>query len=410
MRRIIYNFFALTIAFLVGLTTFAFWYFAPVKIQTESSSVLDIQADNLTKQILTSGEILLSENENAYNPIPSPNGFQIAYVRIGKDKFIGGLGRSTLTSEIAVMDADGNLQARQSLANAFLYGWTSDGKSLNCFRDGNYSTVSLDGKILAKGRLPENLDSSFMERVAFLPNENSVLWLQNYFTNIKNTEISQGAYSTTSEFVHSAIQSSKGEIAKYNSLLNTDALLIPSPDGRFFAIAPSFSRGGGNSNLLIYDKQKASWTNLGKFIIHPYEDWDYIKPSWNPWFADSSRLVFATAAGITISSPDGKSKQIISKPKQASGLAVPSPDGNIVAYATFDPKPMKESPDLKFWGGSQIWIVPIAANAEAHPVTHKNEDTTLDLRWLNNHELVFDRIANEQIYKKARLWKVNISQ
>lgn len=407
MRKHIYNFFVLAIAFFVGLTAFALWYFTSVKTQTDSSTLFDIQTNSPNNHKATSGEILLSETENAYNPIPSPDGFRIAYVRIGRDKFIGGLGRSTLTSEISVMDTDGNVQTQQSLASAFLYGWTSDSKSLNCFRDGDYSTISLNGKILAKGRLPENSDSSFLERVTFLPDTNSVLWLQNYFTNIKRTETSPGAYYQTSDFVRSAIQSSKGEIAKYNSLLDTDALLIPSPDGRYLAVAPSTQRSNGNQ-LLIYDIRSKTWANLGEIIIHPNDDWDYIKPTWNPWFADSSRLVFSTKSGIVISSPDGKTKKIIFQPKVANGLAVPSPDGNFIAFATFDPTPMKVRPDLKFWGGSQIWIIPVAANSEAHSVTQKNEDTTLDLRWLNNHELVFDRIADEDFYKKARLWKVNI--
>jgi hypothetical protein len=107
-----------------------------------------------------------------------------------------------------------------------------------------------------------------------------------------------------------------------------------------------------------------------------------------------------------VSSPDGKLKQTIFKPTQASGLAVPSPDGNFVAFATFEPRPMKLRDDLKFWGGSTIWVVPIAENSKARFVTQKSQDTTLSLRWLKNHALVFDRIADETFYRKARLWKV----
>ena len=411
MRKITYYFLASTIAFIIGLTAFALWYFTHSKTPIESSALPVIQNNlpNVEKSI--SGEILLSEMENAYNPIPGPDGSLIAYVRTGwgRPGEIGGLGRSNLISEIAVMNADGNVQTQKSLADAFLYDWSADGKSLNCYRDGNYSTVSIEGKVLMKGRLPLDSFSNILERVTFLPNTNSVMWLQSFFTNIKYKETSPSAYSVTSDFVSATIQSPEGEVAKRNSGLNTDALLISSPNGRYLAVASPYSKASNNS-LLIYDRQKASWTNLGKIIIHPDENWDYIKPSWNPWFADSSRLVFATTSGIVISSPDGKSKQIISKPKQANGLAVPSPDGNLVAYATFNPTPLKERPDLEFWGGSIIWIVPVTGNSTARAVTQKTEDETLSLHWLNVHELVFDRIADEEFYRKARLWKVDISK
>ena len=236
-----------------------------------------------------------------------------------------------------------------------------------------------------------------------------MIWLQNSFTNVKYKETSPGAYSITSDFVRATIQSSEGEIAKHNSRFETDALLVLSPNERYLASASPYSKRS-DSCLLVYDRQKASWTNLGKIIIHPDESWDYIKPTWNPWFADSSRLVFATTSGIVISSPDGKSKRIVSEPSQANGLAVPSPDGNFVAYATFESTPLKDRPDLKFWGGSTVWIVPVAGVSKARSVTQKNKDRTLSLRWLNNHQLVFDRIANEDFYKKAQLWKVDIAK
>jgi Tol biopolymer transport system component len=82
-------------------------------------------------------EVLLSESENAYNPIPNPDGSLIAYVRTGWDRTrgSGGGGRSNLRSEVMVMNADGTLLTREPLVDAFLYGWTPDGKYLICYRD-----------------------------------------------------------------------------------------------------------------------------------------------------------------------------------------------------------------------------------------------------------------------------------
>jgi hypothetical protein len=406
MQKFSRYFFAVGITCLICLTILAFWYSTSVNTQADSSVLPTVQTISPNSQKTIAGEILLSETENAYNPIPNSDGSLIAYVRTGwnREGGSGGFGRSNLVSEVAVMNADGNVLTKQSLADAFLQGLSSDGKSLICSRDGNYSVVSFDGKVLTAGRLPEASDfHSVSENVAFFSNTNSVLWLQNDYTNVKRTQTSPGAYSINSDFVSSAIQSSKGEVVKFNSQINVNAVLIPSPNEKYLALV-------GRNNLQVYDIQNASWTNLGEIIIHPSDDWNYIKPTWNPWFADSSRLIFLTASGIVVSSPDGKSKHTIYKPKGASGLVTPSPDGNYIAFATFEPRPMKMREDLKFWGGSQLWVVPVTENSKARFVSQKNSDTTLSLRWLNNHALIFDRIANETFYKKARLWKVEFSE
>jgi hypothetical protein len=406
MQRFAHYFFVLTGVLLVCVITLAFYYSMPIDTQADSSALPTLPTNRPNNQNIIGGEILLSETENAYNPIPSPDGSLIAYVRTGwgRHEGINGLGRSNLVSEVALMNANGNVLTKQPLADAFLQGWSSDGKYLICSRDGEYSIISPDGKVLMSEHLPERSDSyDVSERVAFLSNTNTVIWLQNYYTNIKRTQTSPASEYMTRDLVRSVIQSPKEEIAKYSSQFSVDAILISSPNEKYLALI------GGNY-LQVYDRQKASWTNLGKIIIHPADNWDYIKPTWNPWFADSSRLVFMTASGIVVSSPDGKLKQKILNPKQPSGLTVPSPDGNFIAFATFEPRPMKIREDLNFWGGSTIWVVPVAENSRARAITQKNQDTTLSLRWLNNKALVFDRIADELFYRKARLWKADVSQ
>jgi len=63
---------------------------------------------SLTVLPCTPQEILLSP-ENAYNPIPSPDGKLIAFVRTGwgREGGSGGMGRSNLVSEIGVMEHAG---------------------------------------------------------------------------------------------------------------------------------------------------------------------------------------------------------------------------------------------------------------------------------------------------------------
>jgi len=80
----------------------------------DQSSTLNEQtkADNRSAPERTTipnanAEVMLSETENACNPIPSPDGSVIAYVRTGRwEKGSGGLGRSNLRSEVMVMTYD----------------------------------------------------------------------------------------------------------------------------------------------------------------------------------------------------------------------------------------------------------------------------------------------------------------
>ena len=361
----------------------------------------------------------LSETENAYNPIPNPDGSLIAYVRTGwgRPGGSGGFGSSNLVSEVKLMNADGKILSSRMLSDAFLYGWTSDGNNLICFRDWEYSIVSPDGKILKSGHLPELSDSyDVSERVAFLSASDSILWLQNDYTNIKRTATSSSTEYMKRDFVRSVVQSSHGEVTKFDGELNSDddagfnadEMLVLSPNEKYLALIRTNPRGRDNF-LWTYDLQNKKWANLGKIIIHLDDGWDYIKPAWNPWFVDSSRLAFVSASGIVVSTPDGKSNQILIKAARA-GLATPSPDGRYIAYATFEPRPMKQQPALKFWGGSTLWVTPVAPNSKARAVTLKDKDTTYSLHWLTNHQLVFDRIADELFYRKARLWKVDIDQ
>ena len=356
-------------------------------------------------------EVQLSETENAYNPLPNPDATLIAYVRTGWGRRggSGGFGRSNLVSEVMLMSAAGKVISTKPLSDGFLYGWTPDGKYVICYRDGEYSIVSPGGTILISGRVPGWSDSfEVSERIAFLPSTGSVLWLQNFYTNVKRFAASPSSEHMTRDFVRSAIQTPRGELTRFPSRLNADEMLVPSPNERYLALIRT-APGGGSDWLWVYDRQTESWADFGAIIIHPEEGWDYMKPAWNPWFADSSRLTYLAAAGIVISSPDGKSKRIVSRPKQAAGLVVPSSDGEFIAYATFEPRPMKQRPDLKFWGGSTVWVTATAPSSKARPVTRKDSDTTYSLRWLDDRQLVFDRIADEIFYRKARLWKVEVS-
>jgi len=332
-----------------------------------------------------SSETLLSP-ENAYNPIPSPDGKYIAYVRTGwgRPGGSGGFGRSNLVSEVAIIDASGSLVSKNPVADMFLSGWTPDSTHLVCYRDSEYSLVRMNGTHSSEGRLPVPKGVIGTERVSYLPSSETVIWSRH-------------------DGFHTVIETPKGSLAQRDGWQGD--LIAPSPDGRYVAIAGGWLQ----SHLWVYNINLKNWADLGEDEIHPDRDWDYIKPSWNPWFADSSRLAYFTHdySVLSISTPDGKQRTDVQIGGPA-GFAVPSPDGQFVAYVKFEPRPQKERPDLQFWGGTRIWVVPLNGKPEPRPVTRKSLDGTYDLRWLDDHTLVFDRVADVLFYRQTRIWKAEV--
>jgi hypothetical protein len=329
-------------------------------------------------------ETLLS-TDNAYNPIPSPDGKYIAYVRTGWGTHLtigwtSSFGRSNLVSEVIAIDQNSVRTTSMPLADMFLEGRTPDSRQLVCFRDWGYALVSIDGKRVMEGRIPNDPDKPpATERVSYSPSLREVLWN-------RLIDSSLGTIETPSRTVV------REEVFRGQRV-------VPSPDGRYLAAL--------GESLRIYDLRLGSWTDLGKFTIHPDANWSYIQPHWSPWFSDGSRLVFLRNSMLVIASPGGTIKTEI-KIQGLAGLPVPSPDGQSIAYVTFDPQPMKGRPDLLFWGGTTIFVIPSSGGATARQVTKKNQDEVFDLKWLGNDILAFDRIADEDFYKHSRVWKAAV--
>jgi len=329
----------------------------------------------------------LLTTENAYNPIPSPDGKYIAYVRTGwGEKVFSSFGRSSLVSDVKIIDlADAASSPRTIAKGYFTAGWTPDSVDIVCYRDWNYSLVSIDGKQIHKGRIPNNparadLASEWAGYSAFL---GTFVW------------------SRVIDSSHGALEMPGRTVAKGKPIWN--GRVIPSPNGRYLAVF------GGNTTteLRIYDLQLQLWTDLGGITIHPDTNWSYIQPDWNPWFADSSRLVFLKNTALEIATPDGTHRTEITI-EGSAGLPTPSPDGQSIAYVTFDPRPQQGRPDLQFWGGTTILVVAALPGSPPRTVSLKNSDEVYDLKWLNNNALVFDRVADEPFYKHARIWRAAV--
>lgn len=245
-------------------------------------------------------ETILS-TDNAYNPIPSPDGRYIAYIRTGWGRLGGsvGFGRSNLVSEVMVIDQNGAAITARPLTDMFLQGWTPDGKRLICFRDGMYTLVSMEGKRTVEGstsRVPK--DYRIAEWVAYAPSLAEIVW------------------SSVAAGVGGAIATSTRTIVKQET--SRLERVIPSPDGRYLAVLGETPQ----TDLRVYDLRLASWTDFGQISIHPDKDWGYIQPNWSPWFVDGTRLVFLRNSTLIVASPDGKKKR---KSKSAVLQGFPRP-------------------------------------------------------------------------------------
>jgi len=53
-------------------------------------------------------------------------------------------------------------------------------------------------------------------------------------------------------------------------------------------------------------------------------------------------------------------------------------------------------------------VISISAGSERRPITAKISGEVYDLQWLDNGEIVFDRIADETLFHHARIWKASV--
>lgn len=334
-------------------------------------------------------ESIFSET-NAYNPIPNPSGSMVAYVRTGWGRHEGfmSLGRSNLISVTEFVDSKGHPVSRPPI-DGFADRWVSE-STLGCFRDWKFGLATEEGW-KEGGAIPGDFATGppKAERATYLKTLKTFVWLE---------------YVQSKTESRTVLQSPGGPIAEFETELRTSDLIIPSPDERYIAFADIEI-----PNLSIFDVASKKLVDLGPIRIYPtIGEWDYIKPSWDPWFRDSSMLTFAAGDGLYVASPDGERRERVGDTVIAS-LPVPSPDGRFIAYVTYTGRPRKGRPDLTFWGGATLWVVG-REDQKRERVTVPTEDTTFGLRWLNASTLIFDRISDNTFYRHARIWTATVPQ
>jgi hypothetical protein len=332
---------------------------------------------------------------DAYNPVPSPDGKLIAYDVTGPTLSpVIGFGRASLRSQVEFADSNGQ-NRRSTNIEEFLGEWLPNSGAISTYRDWRFALAGPDGakqsgsmQVVLSAYLPPPA-----ERATYLSNFGAFVWIEHddVGTKIQRT----------------VLQTSSGPIASLNVLLPLSALTVASPDQRYLAIGMPGRNSYEDQNLWVFDTEGGTWTNLGRFTIHPDPDWDYTKPSWNPWFSDSSHLAFFSGSALYVVSPDGKERRKVLDATNG-GLAIPSPDGSLIAFLTATPRPRKNRPDLSFWGGSSIFVVP-SGGGKALAITKPSDEETFDLRWLSNSSLIFDRIGETMFNKGGRIWTVSVA-
>ncbi len=326
---------------------------------------------------------------DAYQPLPSPDGKLVACVLTGmKMDGTSGFGRSHLRSNVAFVDQDGK-HLRDPKVEGFLGEWLPDSSAVSSYRDWHFGLVTPEGS-QKNGAIPQrDMPNSPQgaERAQYIPAFDGFVWIEH------SDEITY-------------LKTINGPVATFDGLLPSEAMIMPSPDGRYLAIGGKTPYEWEDRNFWIYDIEKKTWKDLGPFSVHPDKDWDYIKPNWNPWFSDSVHLALSSGSSLYIVRADGTGRRELWPAKNA-GLPVPSPDGRWIAYATFTPRPAQHRPDLQFWGGSTIWVISTEGGTPRQ-VTLPSKDETFDLRWLTNSSLIFDRIGEGFFNPHARIWTVPV--
>jgi Tol biopolymer transport system component len=328
---------------------------------------------------------------DAYQPVPSPDGKLVAYVLTGmKMDGTSGMGRSHLRSNVAFADQTGK-NLRDPNFEGFLGEWLPDSSAVSSYRDWRFSLLTPEGS-QKNGAIPQRDTPNSRpgaERAQYVSAFNGFVWIEH-----------------AGEITY--LKTINGPVATFNGLLPSEALIMPSPDGRYLAIAGKTPYLWEDRNLWIYDIEKKTWKGLGPLSVHPDPNWDYIKPNWNPWFSDSVHLAFFSDSSLYTIRADGTERRELWPAKNA-GLPVPSPDGKLIAYVTFAPRLAQHRTDLQFWGGSTIWVISSEGGAPRQ-VTLPSKDETYDLRWLTNSSLIFDRIGEGLFNPHARIWTVPVGR
>lgn len=337
--------------------------------------------------LCASAQIQLSD-ENAYNPVPSPDAKTIAAVRTGwGNGLFAGLGRSHLVSEVITLDRSGRLLTPKPLGVSFIAEWSKAG--IVSFRDWSYSLLPADGGTVQKGRICRAPSLRYpnpkcAERVSYL-------------TTLH-------AFVSVSKEFDEALVTSHGRLSSRHQGDGYADLVAPSPDERYVALGPD--RPG--RLLSVYDLQEKSWVDLGGIVVSPDPGWNWMEPSWNPWLADSSGLTFFTSEGLVLASADGRQRRVVLRTAEPAGLAVPSPDGRLIAYATFASRPPTDGMgNAPIWNCTGVWVVGVQTSVEPLRVAGPTLESTLDLRWLDDNHLVYDRVEADYP-PKARIWMVEV--
>lgn len=122
----------------------------------------------------------------------------------------------------------------------FLSGWARDSTQLLCFRDGRYALVSVDGKAVTNGMIPNDQRlHPFSEWAAYLPIPGSIVW---------NRQVDKS---------HWAIETLGQTIVKENGFLGVR--VVPSPDGRYLAVY----NGSSKADVRVYETHSQTWKDLG---------------------------------------------------------------------------------------------------------------------------------------------------
>ena len=332
---------------------------------------------------------------NGYNPVPSPDGSKIAFVRLawGRPGGSGGCGSSNLITDVMVMDLSGKMLTEKPLADAYLMGWTPDGKNLICFRDWEYFLVDLNGK--RSQEHPQLRDDADLKSLhcGFLPKSGVFVWIKNVVADSKRDP--DGLVTT--HFSGCQVESRSGVILQSEKMLN---YVLPSPDEKFLAVFRDVGMYP-MKNMWVHDLDKKSWAEFGEITPQPCWGW---ADAWTPWFPDGSKLILAQDKELLVCTPDGKEKKSIAKMDARAGLPVVSPNGKRVAFVTWSgtarPNP-----------GTTIWVVPADGSDKPQVVVKRFKEDTCGLKWLNDDELVFDRdVPAKGEAPMSRLYRVKRTQ
>ncbi len=370
-------------------------------------------------------------------PMVSPDGQWVAYVETGWGR--SGMDKPKLLSLVHAVQADGTDD--RIISDMFLVGWLADSRRIGSARDAHAAVCDLDGNVLNEFGEPTGLEGQqFADGWARWRKEDprsqagGAMPHRKYLAGLFEYNSGEGGALSPDGRQYGPLAGTDGvwlvdgeghrtpiaipeepfqppwksdvsadgswelrsrvQVSVPQSLAHGQA--IWSPDGRHIALT-----AGGHAPLVLAAPLWQSTLIEGADPLPAHAEHGC---RWNPWSKDGSRLAFLKRGQVWTAAPDGTNARQLTFDGGAKASPTFARDGKLVAFVVWglDARRPYSRPSP-----TDVWVVDVETTLAVR-ATAPSPGRIFCLDWLNEHEVIFDRLE-PGFGPKASLRRLDLS-